>query len=800
VALPGRSWGARLLLASALALVFGCGRGDAGPERFVIVTIDTLRADRVGCYGDAKATTPTLDALAARGVRFETAIAPTPITLPSHATLLTALDPPEHGVRGNGRYRLREEVPTLGERMRAAGWHTAAFVSAYVLDRRFGLARGFDHYDDRVGVQDANEGVAARSADQTVDAVLAWLDRAPERFLLWVHLYDPHSPYEAPEKYGARHLGRPYDAEIAFADAELGRLLSAIDARFDAGGTVVIVTSDHGESLGEHREPTHSFTIYDATQRVPLLMAGPGLPAGAVVSQSIARLADVAPSVLELAGQGELGAVSGRSLLPLVRGEPEAEPRVAWIETLATQLDFGWSPLFGVRTLEHKYIRAPRPELYALADDPGEKRDLASEQPERVRELDALVAARAPGRNAAPNLAPDAEVTQRLRALGYVAADTEPPGTTPIGEVGGPDPKDEMGTLIVMFEALQALSAGHEAEALAHLAPLGDGGIEVERVRGEAALRSGDLAQARAAANRSRSLDPGHAPNFVLLGRVAEREGRLGEAQSAFRAALDLEPETAEAWIGLGRVAEAEGRRDDAHTSYAHANGLSRVDAESVWRLAALEIESGRSAEARSALAALPQALAREPEAAARLALAERRAGRRDLAALRLSGALRAQPGAPELLLAQAELFEDEGREPAALALRRKAHAAKPDDRAARLALARGLALAGEDLPLALTLAEQAAAQARSPDALEVLARVRAARGELDAALALADEAFAAAPAPARANLLFVRAEALAGLGRSDEARAALAEARTLGGADPRAAQRVERLTEAAGR
>ena len=205
----------------------------------MLVTIDTLRADHVGCYGAEWASTPTLDGLARRGVRFTTAISPAPLTLPSHATLFTALDPPEHGVRANGAFRLEEGVPTLAECFESAGFATAAFVSAFVLDRRFGLARGFAHYDDALGVQNEEIGVASRPGGASVDAALAWLESAPERFFLWLHLYDPHAPYEPPEPHRTRQLGRPYDGEIAYADAELGRLLAALDARFPDGRTLV---------------------------------------------------------------------------------------------------------------------------------------------------------------------------------------------------------------------------------------------------------------------------------------------------------------------------------------------------------------------------------------------------------------------------------------------------------------------------------------------------------------------------------------------------------------------------------
>ena len=793
-------------LAALLALA-ACGSdseragsaAQTAPARFVLVTIDTLRADRVGCYGAEDAATPTLDALAERGVRFETAIAPTPLTLPSHATLLTALDPPDHGVRSNGRFRLPDELPTLSERMQASGYATAAFVSAFVLDRRFGLARGFDHYDDRLGVQSPEAGVAARTADQTVDVALAWLENAPERFFLWLHLYDPHAPYEPPEPLRTRHLGRLYEGEIAFADAQLGRLLAAIDARFPADGTVVIATSDHGESLGEHGEPTHAFTIYDATQRIPLLMAGPGLPAGTVVS-GLVRLADVAPTVLELAGAPELASQTGLTLLPLVRGEPEAEPRVAWVETLATQLDFGWSPLLGVRTAGHKYVRAPRPELYALASDPGETRNLASEHPDLAGELDALVAARSAARPVSTSLAVDPEVTERLRALGYVAGDASPARGRALGEVGGPDPKDEIGKLGTTLEALELLEEGQDAEALDRLLALGEVGLELELLRGEAALAVGDVERARASAQRSRSLDPSYAAGLVLVGRVAEAEDRLADAEAAFRGALELDPEGGDAWVGLGRVAEARGKHEDARAAYERSRQLARVEPEGLWRLAALELESGRPEVARAVLAELPQHLARSPEAAARLARGERISGRFDLAAVRLKGALRDHPGATELLLARADLAEDRRREAVALATRRRAHDASPRNRDARLALARSLALSGTELDLALELAEASVAQLRSVDALELLALVHSARGEFAAALSSADEGLGKAAPPDRDELLFRRAEALAGLGRGQDAARALAEARRLAGPDPRAKSataRVERLLSA---
>ena len=386
VASAHRSFAAHLIALGTLVPLVpaGCGSGpQPAPERVVLVTIDTLRADRVGCYGATAGHTPQLDALAAQGVRFAVAISPAPLTLPAHASLMTALDPPGHGVRHNSIHRLDATLPTLAERMRAAGHATAAFVGAVVLAERFGLGRGFDVYDDDMGERTSGVvGYAERRANRVVDAALAWVREAPARFFLWVHFYDPHATYDPPPGFASAFASRPYAGEIAFVDAQLGRLIAGIEERWSAEGLLIVVTSDHGESLNEHGEATHSYTIYDATQRVPLVMRGPGLPAGRVIEAPV-RLIDVAPTLLGLVGAQPLTEATGRDLRPLIAGAERAG-RVAYIETLATQLDYRWSPLLGLRTARFKYIRAPRPELYDLEADPDETSNLAADEPDRV--------------------------------------------------------------------------------------------------------------------------------------------------------------------------------------------------------------------------------------------------------------------------------------------------------------------------------------------------------------------------------------------------------------------------------
>jgi arylsulfatase A-like enzyme len=526
----------------------------------VLVTIDTLRADHVGSYGAAHAHTPHLDTVAAEGVRFEVAVSPAPLTLPSHASLMTALDPPDHGVRHNAIHRLGDGIPTLAEHLDAAGYFTAAFVGSLVLDRRFGLARGFDVYDDAmVGRVSAKVGFAERPADRVVDAALAWLDGAPDRFFLWLHFYDPHANYKPPPGFASAFASRPYAGEIAFTDAQLGRLVRELRGRWPGGGTLLVVTSDHGESLGEHGEATHSYSIYDATQLVPLLMSGPGVPRGREVASPV-RLVDVAPTLLALAGADPLPEVAGRDLRPLIDGS-EADERAAYLETLATRIDYGWSPLLGLRTERFKYIRAPRPELYDLRDDPAERRDLAAAEPEVAARLDRLLSQRV-GASAAPRAEPRLAVglteedRARLRSLGYVVP-VAAAAATRFDEVGGPDPKDEIALLQLLVEAQKDVEAGRLTSALERLADVGDAGTAALAMRAAIAVATGDHALAERDARSVLGRQPDRPDILIILGRALAGQGRLRGARAAFEAALLLDPGSPTANTYLGRVTEA---------------------------------------------------------------------------------------------------------------------------------------------------------------------------------------------------------------------------------------------------
>jgi arylsulfatase A-like enzyme/Flp pilus assembly protein TadD len=648
-----------LALAFIGTLSLACNRVVTTPRtgaraNVVLVTIDTLRADHVGAYGASRVATPTLDAIAREGARFETAIAVTPLTLPSHASILTGRIPPRTGVRHNGMFRLEEDEQTLAERLQAEGYATGAFVGAFVLDARFGLAQGFDHYDDETSSErSALDGYPERRAGVVTDRALAWLEEGEGPFFLWVHYYDPHHVYRAPSPWAERYPEHPYAAEVAYVDAELARLLKGVEQRAPADATHLIVTSDHGESLGEHDETTHSYTLYDAATRIPLLWRGPGVPAGSVVS-GIASQVDVVPSLLAMLGLEWAGALDGESLVPLLRNGPRAE-RVAYSEALSTGYDLGWSPVHAVRSPRFRYVRAPRPELYDLTNDPDEVHNLLEAEPERfrsqARRLDAHIeAALSDAREASHTV--DAETLEKLGALGYALVGAAPTAT-------GIDPKDGLPVLQLLHDARHAYQADDFERALALLAEAREQMPEASRVYellGLIHLHRGRPDLALEPMQRATELSPRDARNRAMLGEIQQQLGRSEAALTSFRAALTLDPRQAYAHAGL--LADAV-RRGDHAAAERHATQALAEAREPMVRLKVARAFSslGQAARAR---ALLEEVLSDEPDLAyAHMLLAIELAGlglepQSDAARLR-AGALASDPAlATRLALAHA--------------------------------------------------------------------------------------------------------------------------------------------------
>ena len=596
---------------AAALLAAGCAARPSGPPANVLlVTIDTLRADRVGAFGGPPGLTPAFDRLAAAGVRFEAAWAAAPLTLPSHASLMTALDPPHHGLRANGVGRLPDGIATLASAMAASGWRTAAFVGAFVLDHRFGLDRGFATYDDEIPkVPGRRSGLEAeRPGRVVVDRALAWLEAerhsrpgepAPPPFFLWVHLYDPHAPYEPPEPYRSRYAGRPYDGEVAEADAQLGRLLDALDRLGLAAGTIVAVAADHGEALGDHGEPTHGLLLYEPTLHVPAALRAPGL-APRRISEPVG-LVDLGRTLAGLAGVSwprppEGGpAPDGRDLSADLRAGRTPVRVDLYAETEYPRL-FGWSPLAASRRGPLKYIRAPRPELYDLVADPGETRDLSGDRRREAAGLAvSLEAVRSSARQAAAAPGSDAEARARLASLGYVAG-TSLPGTASAAA----DPKDRVALFARLEKARDEMEAGAIEPAANELRALveEDPGNPVFRgTLAEALRRRGERDRALEESRRAVAGAPEDAAGWLRLARALDTAGRPADAVQACREALRLDPAQAEAWNLLGvlavRSGEAEAARadferalaaDPAHATAANNLGnvlrsLGRIDA-----------------------------------------------------------------------------------------------------------------------------------------------------------------------------------------------------------------------------
>ena len=620
----------------ALAALFAC-RGRSRPtavaiesgalrgSNVLLVTIDTLRADRVGAYGGTAGLTPTIDGLARDGVRFAHAYAHVPLTLPSHASLMTASYPTRNGVHDNGTFRLDRSTPTLATALKAAGYRTGAFVGAFVLDARFGLNRGFDRYDDRM-LGGAGDGEPVqRTADQVLVPAYEWITASPlasgpaplaapaapavaaRPWFAWVHLYDPHEPYAAPEPFRARYAATPYDGEIAYADAALGRFVARLRATPALDRTLIVIAADHGESLGEHGERTHGLFAYDATLRVPLVIwAGGRIPPG-VFDQTM-RLVDVVPTLLDLIGTAALPQVDGRSVRPVLAGEHPFEDSGSYFEALNASFTRHWAPLTGILRGGVKLIDLPEPELYDLAGDPGELRNLYASQRERARDLerrlDTVTRGAAPPAPAA--IAPDAAA--RLRSLGYVVGAAALPAHR---YSAADDPKRLIHLNVALDEASLRWARGDAAGAIDQVQAViserpdltlaydrlafmlrasgrvGDAVILLDgaaraghadrpllRSLGAMLRDHGDLARSATVLEELVRADPADLESAGALAQTYTRLGRTVDAESQFKRVLAASPNDAATWNNLGSVYLAANRLVEARTALLRSTAI----------------------------------------------------------------------------------------------------------------------------------------------------------------------------------------------------------------------------------
>jgi choline-sulfatase len=541
------------------------------PLNVVVVTVDTLRADHLRCYGYPNIETPTFDALAARGVLFESATAQTPLTPPSHASIFTGQNPNVHKVRNTGGFVLQSSAHPLARLLQEQGWDTAAFIGSAVLKKLFGFGNGFAVYDDempRPGKKNEVREDPERKAEVVVDHAIEWLNRRPtgKPFFLWTHIYDPHIPYRPPAEFARKYKGRLYDGEIAYVDQQLARLLEAVRAKSPEGNTIIAVLADHGESLGEHGERTHGVFLYDSTLHIPFLMTGPGIPAGMRVKQQ-ARTIDFLPTLLDLMGGRAPSSVQGVSLVPLLSGKPAATD-VSYGETLYPKMNMNWAELRAIRTNRWKYIRAPRAELYDLTADPGETRNVIAQNGPEAQKFEAqLKAAISPGGTGTEKVETamlDERVMDQLKSLGYLSG----AGGRSYDLTGtGLDPKD---------------------------------GVEVLRLIDEAESSENNLPEAKRLALLRQALDrdPQNPSLYYQLGGRLEKNGKYDEALALYRSALAKGIDSGRLHSRIGDLVLRRGEKDTAITEYEKAAQINPADLDSQNNLATAYLEKGRLADA----------------------------------------------------------------------------------------------------------------------------------------------------------------------------------------------------------
>ncbi|HEY3458617.1 MAG TPA: sulfatase-like hydrolase/transferase [Bryobacteraceae bacterium] len=538
------------------------------PLNVLVVTIDTLRPDHLHCYGYANIETPNLDGLAQRGVLFENAVAQAPLTPPSHASIFTGQYPTVHHVRNTGGFILPSSSRPLARILQEQGWDTAAFVSSAVLKKVIGFNNGFAVYDDQMPRQGNKEEFgedAERRGGDTVDRAVHWLStQSGKPYFLWVHLYDPHLPYDPPDFFKQKYRERPYDGEIAYTDQQLGRLLEAVGKKAPVGKTIIAVLSDHGESLSEHGEFTHGVFLYDATLRIPFLIAGAGIPAGTRVKQQV-RSIDFLPTLLTLLGGKPPANIQGVNLVPAFSGKA-VDTAISYEETLYPKLALGWAELRGIRTNRWKYIRAPKPELYDLAQDPKETTNVLQQHPAEVERLSAQltdVVGNGGSEKVETKMVDERQMAQ-LRSLGYLS------GFSPQEydlNGGGPDPKDQVGILKLLYEAENPAAPLPEARRIALL---------------QQALRE----------------DPNNPSLYHQVGGELEKTGRYAEALRLYQTALQHGVENGRLHSRIADLSLRKGNKDTAIAEYEKAAQFNPSDLESQTNLATAYLEKGRATDA----------------------------------------------------------------------------------------------------------------------------------------------------------------------------------------------------------
>jgi arylsulfatase A-like enzyme/Flp pilus assembly protein TadD len=601
-----------------------------GNQNVLLITIDTLRADALGSYG-GRAATGNLDALARDGVRFTFAHAHAVVTLPSHSSIMTGRYPFEHGVRDNAGFSLDAGAVTVAELAKQKGYATGAFVGAFPLDRQFGLAQGFDTYDDVGGRgSDADFLFAERPAGDVVARAREWIDKQQGHWFAWVHLFDPHAPYAPPPPFDARYTGNPYAGEVAYVDRSLASLLDLV--RAGTRSTTVIVTADHGEALGDHDEATHGIFAYESTLRVPLIVAqvGGGVPPAArdrgFTSDVPVRHIDILPTIADVAELDVPANLPGRTLLTAYAGE--SEPRPSYFEAMTAMLKRGWAPLRGVIIDRDKYIELPIAELYDLQTDPGERTNIASAGGARLGRLTTLLSslnAALPGAERQVS----AETRARLQSLGYASGSA--PRKAQYGE--GDDPKKLITVDRLMIQGIEWHRTGEVRQAVDAyrrvIAQRPDMNLAYRRlayIQWEAGATTDAIATLRDALQKNgpdREVE-------VRLGTYLAETGKAAEAIPILERVVAADGTDTEALNALGIAQARGGRTAQAIATFGRALQVNPEDVYALENLGTAHLQAENAATAREAFERALAADPRSSRAHAGLGVMALRAGRQN--------------------------------------------------------------------------------------------------------------------------------------------------------------------------
>jgi arylsulfatase A-like enzyme/Tfp pilus assembly protein PilF len=654
--------------ALAVALWFRGTRGAAFPafvrssdQNVLLITIDTLRADALGSYG-GRAVTPNLDGLAEDGVRFTFAHAHAVVTLVSHASILTGKYPFQHGVRDNAGFRLAPGSTTIATLLRGKGMATGAFVGAFPVNRQFGLAQGFEVYDD-VSARDslaADFSLPERLAGEVVSVAVAWIDKQQHPWFAWVHVFDPHAPYAPPPPFDSEYANNQYAGEVAYVDSALGPLLER--ARRQPRPTTIIVTGDHGEALGDHGERTHGLFAYESTLHIPLILAQVGgtiseRPAD-VTSDVSVRHVDILPTVADLLRIDPPAGLPGRTLLTAQHGE--REPRPSYFEAMTAMLKRGWAPLTGILAGREKYVDLPRNELYDLEDDPRELKNLVTSAPERVRTMTAQLREMHPALTG-EQVRESAAVRETLESLGYVSgsAPRKPHYTE------ADDPKSLIEVDRLMMDGIQLHRDGHTQEAI-------DAYRRVIARRPDMALayrrlayllwEQGRLADAIETLRHALSVNGPDLDIEARLGTYLAETGNLKEAIPMLEQATRADPQNTDALNGLGIAYAGAGREADALRTFQRLLAQNPGDAYALENIGTVHLQRGDVAVAREAFT---KALASDPRSSrahAGLGVIALKSGDRERAFAEWKEAVRTDPRNFEALFNLASELLDAGR------------------------------------------------------------------------------------------------------------------------------------------